>query len=718
MTAQASRYRVEKMDCPTEEKLIRGALERLPEVSRLDVDLMGKEVVVHHTFADDGVVFRKLVDIGMDPQRIDAEAGASAPAPERAPTGLLARHGWLIGSGLFAFAAEALAWTSGDERSLPVIGLSLGSVAMGGRETVIKGIRAVRSFTLNINFLMMIAIAGAAVIGQWPEAAMVTFLFALAEAVEAYSLDRARDAIRSLLSLAPPVATVRRGKSFVEVAVNEVKAGDEIRVRAGESIPLDGEVLTGHSAVNQAPITGESMPVEKQPGSKVFAGTLNGEGMLTVRATSTAGESTIARIARSIQAAQSQRAPTQRFVDRFARYYTPAVVVVAVLVAAIPPVLFNGDVGDWVYKALVLLVIACPCALVISTPVTVVSGLGAAAKAGILIKGGIYLEEARRLRAIAVDKTGTITEGKPALTDVDSLGDRSELEVLRLAASLEAGSDHPVARAVTDGGAARAGEPAISLLEVAKFGSITGRGIEGTIEGRRYILGSHRLAEERGVCSAAVERLLETFEADGKTAMVLADETRALGVLAVADTVRASSKRAVADLKAADIEVVMLTGDNARTAAAVAKEVGIEVVRAELLPEDKVEAVDELVKRRGHVAMIGDGVNDAPALARSSIGIAMGAAGTDTALETADVALMQDDLRKVSDLVRLSRLTAAVLMQNITLAIGTKVVFFALALAGSATLWMAVFADLGASLIVVANGLRLLRSLPKSTNSH
>ena len=485
-----------------------------------------------------------------------------------------------------------------------------------------------------------------------------------------------------------------------ETPAGEVVLGAIVLIRPGERVPLDGIVVAGSSSVNQAPITGESIPVVKGKGDHVFAGTVNERGTLDVEVTAAKGSGTLDRIAASIQQAQGERAPAQRFVDKFASVYTPVVFVMAIAVATIPPLTGHGSLRDWLYRALVLLVLACPCALVISTPVTVVSGLGGAARRGILIKGGVHLEGARKLKTIALDKTGTLTHGKPSLTDLRALADISEADTLRIAASIDALSEHPVAHAIVtayDG----------PLDDVTNFEAIPGRGVIGTVGGVTYLVGNHRLAEDTGVCSPEIEAILEAFETDAKTAVVLMTSDRALAILAVADTIRPESAEAVAQLHALGVEPVMLTGDNTRTALAVARQVGITDARGDLLPDDKLRIVGEL-SAKGPVGMIGDGVNDAPALAKAHLGIAMGAAGTDTAIETADVALMDDDPRKLAELMRISAHTSHVLWQNITIALGVKVVFFVLTMTGSASLWLAVLADMGASLVVIANGLRLL----------
>lgn len=689
-----------KMDCPTEEQIIRNVLRKVTQVESLEFDLMNRRLTVRHRLDDPQPILRALESVGMDPKPIAKDNQDVEPTHGPA---VAIRERWFIGSsGLLALIAEILAWTSGKENSWPVIVLAIASMALGGRETIRKGIVSLRTFTLNINFLMTIAILGAAFIGQWPEAAMVTFLFGVAEMIEAMSLDKARNAIRSLMEMSPERALTKVGDEWKEVAASEIQVGQIIRVRPGERIPLDGNVVYGSSTVNQAPITGESMPVSKSTGDSVFAGTVNEKGSFEFEVTANTGHTTLARIIRAVQQAQGQKAPTQRFVDKFARYYTPVVVVMAILIAAVPALFFQQLFQPWLYKALVLLVIACPCALVISTPVTVVSALASAARRGILVKGGIYMEEGRNLTILALDKTGTLTHGTPTVTDVVPLNGTSEAEIRRIAASLDAPSEHPVASAIV---AAFIGD----LTPVTDFESITGRGVRGRIADKLYFVGNHRLAHEQNYCSPEVESILERLESEAKTVVILADEAKALGVIAVADTLRDTSIQAIKDLHELQVKTLMLTGDNERTAKAIAVQVGIDDARGDLLPEDKLKIIQDLTAAKQHVGMVGDGINDAPALAQADIGFAMGAAGTDTAIETADVALMQDDLRKIPEFIRLSRKASTVLKQNIAFAIGVKVVFFALAFTGVATLWMAVFADMGASLLVVANGLRLLR---------
>ncbi|WP_157008025.1 heavy metal translocating P-type ATPase [Xenophilus azovorans] len=610
--------------------------------------------------------------------------------------------------------AAALAVALGAELShllLPETGawrafgmaLAAVAIALAGTGIYRSGLRSLLRGRLGIDALMAVAVTGAFLIGQWPEAAMVMALYALAELIEHKAADRARNAIAGLMALAPDEAEVRRADgTWQRIAAREVAVGDTVRVRPGERIPLDGTVSTGRSTVDQASVTGESIPVDKAPGDAVFAATVNQGGELQLQVTAAAGQTTLDRIIEAVEQAQASRAPTQRFVERFAAVYTPAVFAIALAVAVLPPLLLGWAWLDAIYKALVLLVIACPCALVISTPVTVVSGLTAAARRGILIKGGTHLEGARRLKAVALDKTGTLTAGKPELVHWQAWSGADAAAAQRIAASLAGRSDHPVSHAIAQG--LDGDHAAVDVFE-----ALVGRGVRGRIDGTGYVLGNHRLIEERGQCSAELESLLAEHEAQGRTLTLLADEGGVRAVFAVADTLRPASRAAVEALKRLGVAPVMLTGDNPTTAKAIAVQAGIDDARGGLLPEDKLAAVKEMRVRYGPTAMLGDGINDAPALAQADIGFAMGGAGTDIAMEAADVVIMNDDPGRIAETVRLSRRTHAVLWQNIALALGIKAVFFALALMGSATMWMAVFADMGASLLVVFNGLRLLR---------
>ena len=699
---------IRNMDCPTEEALIRKRLGAVPGIDDLAFNLMERRIRVSHTLRDEQPILGALREIGMHAASLRPHKTDDCQACDAPEVSAVSPKTWALMSvsGFAAIGAEILSWTGASETVPAVVALALLSIATGGIPTLRKGWIALKNRTLNMNFLMSVAVIGAAAIGEWPEAAVVIFLFALAELIETLSLKRAKNAIRGLLALTPEMALARlESGEWREVPAADVQLGRIVRVRPGERIPLDGIVIGGASSVNQAPITGESIPLEKLPGDTVFAGTVNERGVIEFRVTAIKGDTTLAHIVRSVQEAQGQRAPTQRFVDQFARYYTPTVVAVAVLIATVPPMFFGSVFLDWFYKALVMLVIACPCALVISTPVTVVSGLAAAARRGILVKGGLHLENGRLIRAVALDKTGTITHGLPTLTDVIPLTDRPRDELLRLAASVDAHSEHPVAAAIVSASQKSDTRP---LLDVEGFEALAGRGAKAVINGRLYHVGNHRLVEELGICTPHVESVLKRLEYEGKTAVVLTSDHEPLSVFGVADTVRGHSLEAIRELHALGVRTVMLTGDNPTTARAIADQVGIDDARGNLLPEDKLAAIGDLLRRYGHIGMVGDGINDAPALAKATVGFAMGAAGTDTAIETADVALMDDDLRKLPGFIELSRRTSHVLRQNIALALGIKAVFFALAIAGQATLWMAVFADMGASLIVVFNGLRLL----------
>ncbi len=701
--ASRVRYRINNMDCPVEERLIRNRLVAMPGIARLDFNLLDRELTVYHCLADPRAIFSALQKLDMAPELL--EAGSAAPV---APAGLRRRRKVLLAvAGCAAVAAELIAWTTGQDASWPVMALAALSIASAGLPTLKKGWIAFRNLTLNIYFLMSLAVVGAIITKRWPEAAMVVFLFAVAEAIEVLSLERVRQAVTSLSTLAPETAEVRVGNDWLEQPVTGVEVGSRIRVRTGSRVPLDSRVEYGRASLDQAAITGESLPVDKQAGDLLYAGSIVIDGVVEAVVTAVAGDSTLARIASAIQQAQSQRAPTQRFVDRFARYYTPTVVALAVGVAVGGPLLLGGTWGGWLYQALVMLVIACPCALVLSTPVTVVSGLAAAARHGILIKGGVYLEGGRLLKAVALDKTGTLTRGKPELTDASALDDMPVEQALLIAASLDEQSTHPIAKALVAGW--RKQQPDAGLLAVEAFGVLNGHGVRGTVDGHPWHLGNQRLAAELGFASHSLEARVAELEGAGKTTVILCAASGPMALFGLADTVRPESAQAVTLLRALHIEPVMLTGDNSATARAIADQVGIRDVRAHLMPESKLTAIAELKERFGAVAMVGDGVNDAPALARADIGIAMAAAGSAIALETADVAIMDDDPRKVAGFIGLSRHCALILRQNIALALGIKVVFLALALGGQATLWMAVFADMGASLLVVFNGLRLLR---------
>jgi Cd2+/Zn2+-exporting ATPase len=532
----------------------------------------------------------------------------------------------------------------------------------------------------------------------------VMALYAIAELIEAKAVDRARNAIQGLLSLTPETAEVRQADgAWTATPAASVPLGATVRVKPGARFALDGVITAGSSTLDQSAVTGESLPADKTVGDAVFAGTVNLSSTLEWRVSAEASNTLIARIIEAVEKAQGSRAPTQQFVDRFARIYTPAVFGLAVTVALGLPLLMNMPWLDAVYKALVLLVIACPCALVISTPVSVVSGLASAARRGILIKGGVFLENAHRIRAIALDKTGTITEGRPRLVASEFLPPQAdEAQIQSWAGALAGHSDHPVSRAIAKG------LPA-TVASLQGFTAWPGRGVGAQVDGQALLLGNHRLIEDRGLCSAALQAKLAVHQAQGHTVTLLANERQVLALFAVADTIKPGSRGALAELRGLGVRTVMLTGDNSTTAATIAQEAGIDDARGDLLPEDKLAAIEALQQRHGFTAMVGDGINDAPALARADIGMAMGGAGTDIAMEAADVVIMGDDLRRIPETIRLSRRTHNILRQNIALALAIKAVFLLLAVFDNATMWMAVFADMGASLLVVANGLRLLR---------
>ncbi|VVE62588.1 heavy metal translocating P-type ATPase [Pandoraea captiosa] len=710
--APQARFRIDQMDCPTEERLIRDQLERQPGIDALYFNLLKRELtVVFDKGASAGDVSRQsdaaaetLRKLGMTPVPLSGDASVAAPPPASGK-GDVAR---LVTGGVLAAASEVAVWSGVPEHSPWIGAVVVAAILACGLPTLKKGWIALRHFTLNIHFLMSLAVIGAMAIGQWPEAAMVIVLFALSEKLEAASLTRARRAVEALMRLAPDQASVEQADGrWADMPAASLAVGSRVRARPGERIAIDGVIEQGSSALNQASITGESVPVDKTVGDEVYAGSINESGLIVYRTSVAPGDTTLARIVRIVETAQQQRSPTQRFVDKFSRIYTPVVVLCALLVALVPPLAFGLAWAPWIYKALVMLVIACPCALVISTPVTVVSGLTAAARAGILIKGGAFLESGRLIQAVALDKTGTLTRGEPRLTDVVPLGQTSHDEALTLAAALDAQTTHPIARAVVDGHAQAGLGP---LPSVADFEALAGMGVKGRIGQTLYYLGNHRLIESLGVCNETVEAELFRLESQARTAIVLASETQALAVLAVADTLREESREAIARLARLGVRTVMLTGDNRATAQVIGEQAGVTDVRAEMLPQDKWQAVSSLREQYGHVGMVGDGINDAPALAAADVGFAMGVTGTDSALETADVTLMDDDLRKLPAFLALSRRSATVLKQNIALALAIKAVFFALAVAGVASLWMAVFADVGASLLVIANGMRLLRT--------
>ncbi|WP_353172595.1 heavy metal translocating P-type ATPase [Paracandidimonas soli] len=700
-------FHIPAMDCASEESQIREVLAPVGGIERLTFSLGSRTLFLH---AAEGAIAQARQAIETLGFQVHLQDDATAQKSGRR------RARWMairMGAALaLALVAELIAFGTSHgaapgSQAWNIAGMALAGMAilLAGFSTYIKGLHALRNLRLNISALMTVAVTGAFLIGQWPEAAMVMALYAIAELIEARAVDRARNAVKQLLDLAPVSADVLQADGgWKSLTVEKIAVGERIRIRPGARVALDGVIEDGQTAIDQSSVTGESLPVEKQPGDHVFAGTINQSGLIIVRTTALASDSTLARIVREVETAQSRRAPTQQFVDKFAAVYTPLVFLLAIASTAWMRLVSGADLLDAIYTGLVLLVIACPCALVIATPVTIVSGLTAAARRGILIKGGVYLENAHRLRAVALDKTGTITEGKPGLLAVEQVAaEIPRSTVLRWARGLSAASDHPVSQAIAAGLAAEA-----KAAAVQDFKALSGRGVQAAIDGKTLFLGNHRLIEELGVCNDQVEALLSTHERQGRTVTMLADETAVLAVFAVADAIKPSSREAIAAMHAQDIRIVMLTGDNQATADAIAAQAGLDTAVGELLPEDKLARVRELQRQYGSTGMTGDGINDAPALAQADIGFAMGKAGTGIAVETADIVLMTDDLRRIPETIDLSRRARRILIQNIGLALGIKLIFMVLALTGNATMWMAVFADMGASLLVVFNGLRLL----------
>ena len=695
------------MDCADEVAVLEKILKPIAGVRGVEANLLAAKITVSH---DERVTPEQLI-AAIKPTGMSArlagrgERSASEGSAQRRRAIAVATSGALTGFGLIVHWLEL-----GPE--WPHVAFFVGAIVSGGCFIFPKAVAAARRFSPDMNLLMTIAVIGAAIIGEWSEAAAVTFLFGLSEYLEAFSVQRARRAIGSLMQLTPETALLKRDGAFEEVPVEQVNVDDIFAVKSGARIPLDGQVINGASAVNQAQITGESMPVEKKAGDEVFAGTINGEGSLEVRATKRSSDTMLAKIIHLVEEAQSQKAPSQRFVDVFAKYYTPAVMVLALLVFFVPPLVFGGEWFTWTYRALVLLVIACPCALVISTPVSIVSGLTAMARRGVLIKGGAFLESIGKLRALALDKTGTITEGRPRVREIFRFSNSTDQEIVRIAAAIDTHSDHPLALAVVN----YALERGIEFPRSQNYQSRSGKGAEAQIDRHRYFVGNHRFTHEMAICSDEIERQLDDIQSRAQSVVVVGHVPHAdckgevLGILAIGDAIRENAAEAIRDLHTAGIrKVVMLSGDNRRTVDAIAREVGIDEAHGDLLPDQKIERVRALLAEHKYAGMIGDGVNDAPAMAVATVAIAMGAAGTDTAIETADIALMKDDLRKIAETIQLGRRTLRIIQFNIAFALAIKAVFLILALTGYTSLWLAIAADTGATLVVILNALRLLR---------
>ncbi|WP_105105397.1 heavy metal translocating P-type ATPase [Streptococcus suis] len=582
------------------------------------------------------------------------------------------------------------------------------AIIIGGFDLFKEGFSDLIKLDFSMESLMTIAIIGAAFIGEWAEGSIVVILFAISEALERFSMDKARQSIRSLMDIAPKEALIRRNNVEQLVSVDKIDIDDIMIIKPGQKIAMDGLVINGHSSVNQAAITGESVPVEKQLDDEVFAGTLNEEGVLEVKVTKKVTDTTIAKIIHLVEEAQGERAPAQAFVDKFAKYYTPFIIIMALLIVVVPPLFFGGDWNKWLYQGLSILVVGCPCSLVISTPVSIVSAIGNAAKNGVLVKGGVYLEEIGHLRAIAFDKTGTLTKGKPVVTDFIATSSETNINYLSIISSLESLSQHPLASAILN--EADKTNVDYKSIQIEDFQSITGKGLTGIHQNIRYYIGSPKLFSASVIEETAVKVQYRQFQEQGKTAMYFGTDEQILGVIAVADEVRDSSAAVISELHKLSIEhTIMLTGDNTKTAESIGKQLGVTEIKGDLMPQEKLDSIKALRTTYNKVAMVGDGINDAPALAASTVGIAMGGAGTDTALETADVALMGDDLQKLPFIVRLSRQTLKVIKQNITFSLGIKLLALLLVIPGWLTLWIAIVADMGATLLVTLNGLRLMK---------
>ena len=691
-------FRVEGMDCHEEVVILERRLKPLAGLEAISADLLGQRL--HVTYDAARLTTAAMVDaVGQTGMRMWLEH----EEPAVAGADLVWRWRLMVGCAVATAAGALLSVTGRSEIAAIVFTTAAiaGAVFPARRAAV-----ALRSFALDINALMVIAVAGALLLGEWFEAASVVLLFAVAQWLEVRTMERARQAIRALIELSPRDALVRRDGVERRVPVEDIRIGDDMLVRPGEKIPLDGVVTAGQSDVNEAPLTGESLPVDKGPDTEVFAGTLNGRGGLDVRVTRLVRDTRLARVIHLVEAAQATRAPVQTFVDRFARIYTPAVLVLAAVIALMP-LLTDGDMAAWVYRALVLLVISCPCALVISTPVSIVAALSAAARNGVLIKGGVYLERLAAVRVVAFDKTGTLTTGNLSVVDVIPSGGRTGAEVLRLAAAVEMRSEHPVARAIVAAAVAAARADGSAMAPASGFQAVPGLGAEGNVDGVRVAVGNERLFQA-GPLAASIAAA-RCGSADASTVYVSRDGSLA-GAILLQDRARDTAREAIGLLRDQGIRhVVMLTGDHRRVAERVARELQVDEHHAELLPEDKHALVRSL-KARGPVLMVGDGINDAPALAAADVGVAMGAAGSDAALETADVALMSDELLRLPYAIRLARATMWNIRMNVAISLALKAAFLTMAVAGTATLWMAVLADTGASVIVVGNALRLLRA--------
>lgn len=694
--------KVTNMDCADEIKAINEAL-KVEGIFKVQANLISSTVQIIHSPEIKPHFLKEKIETTV--VRVVNEAHSQTQDQNRNRRLIVAISGlWLLG-GL------ALQWSG----QITFIKKSLFflSILFGGSLVFPKAFTSLKRKSLDINVLMTIATIGAVAIQEFSEAAAVVFLFSLSELLESLSVQRARRAIKELLKISPQKAFIIESDSKIyEIDVSQVQLSQVVRVRAGESIPLDGIVTSGESAVNQAPLTGESVPVLKTVGEPVFAGTINQDGSLDIKVTKLFSDSKISQVLKLIEDAQSQRAVSQKFVDQFAQVYTPTVMFLAILTFVLPPLFFHGDWNEWLYKALVLLVIACPCALVLSTPVSIVSSLTALARRGVLIKGGAFLETVGKIKALAIDKTGTLTEGKPTVVEVIPVNGTSEMKILEIAKSLESHSTHPLAQAIVRYGDSKQ----IATQSVEKFTNVTGRGVEAIINDHHYLLGNHRYAHESGICTPELEQVLKSLEEQTFSVIIVGHKPHGdcngevMGVIALGDKIKNNCVQSLIDLRKADIKnIVVLSGDNQKTVSAIGKLLDLNEVYGDLLPEDKVNHIEKLKVQYQTVAMIGDGINDAPAMAKSSIGIAMGFAGSDTAIETADMTLMTDDLTSIATAIEAGRRTLSVIKFNITFSLITKIIFLVLTFSGFSNLWLAVAADTGASIIVILNSLRLLK---------
>lgn len=704
-------FKVPDMDCPVEVAEIQKALKKRG-IEEAECNTEARTVTISGDEATAEAVKAAIESCGYEAAREEVRRKAAAPEADPIPW---RRYITALVIGLLSEAVEL--WSHYAAESLPVsletaswvsIVFALAAIALAGLATFRSGLTALRHGNLNMNALMSVAVVGGVLIGAWPEAAMVMTLFQISESIEQLAMNRARNSIRDLMSVAPEKAAVRQADGrYEEQAVEEVLPGAVVRVSPGDRVPLDGKILKGATTLDESMVTGEGLPAEKGENTTVWAGTVNLTSTIEVLVTAAAGNSLTARIIDAVENAQSAKSPVQRFVDRFATVYTPLVFAVALVVAIVPP-LFLGDWGGWFYKALCLLVIACPCALVISTPVTVVSGLATATRCGLLVKGGLYLEEARKLRFVGLDKTGTLTKGEPAVADVTYPDDFDRASADLMAASLAAMNKHPLSQAIVRWAEAKGIEP----QAVEGFSALPGSGVTGRVGSGTLWLVNERTLDKMGILTPDVHEAFVRYAEAGMSTVALADRFGVRAVFGLADTVKEDAAEGLRQLRAVGLTPRLLTGDTPAAAEALAKKLGLEEVRAGLLPEDKLREI-EAMQKDGLTAMVGDGINDAPALARSDIGVAMGVRGTDSAIEAAHVAVMDDKIGSIATLVRLSRITHAVLVENITIALGIKFLFAALALFGMASMWMAVFADVGTCLIVVANGMRMLRMKPR-----